>query len=116
MKTIYSQNICKVGHYFLGSSFKCCFMPDYIYEGFCPICGKGVVWTNYVDNSELDNLFYIPIELFRVIPTTRTKICIKNSDNTYNEIIKTIVGVYRVPTKEEVKDFRRYIYEDESNI
>jgi hypothetical protein len=112
MLTVYSQNICAEGHYFVGSNKRRTFdVPTTTDDSnVCPICGKAVIWSNWVNNTLIDHFGYIPPELLEITPTTKTRTCVKKSEGVYEETIHTIVGTYRVPDESKLKELRGYVF------
>ena len=82
----YHQRICQYGHYWEDPF-------DYGYDDpgkpiLCD-CGKPVVWDNLVDDTNLDDMYRIPMEPFQFTPPTRTE-----------------KPTYRIPTPEETQKLR----------
>lgn len=101
----YVQVICEEGHLSKISIFD---------DGKrCPHCGKLFVWNNHVDDTNCDDIGYIPTEVLEEHFTLKPEV-VCTCAGCGNQHLLT-PRVFRVPTKEETKKWRHYYdYKTES--
>lgn len=96
----YTQNLCENGHRFDGG--------DWLHsskEPLCPICKRKVVWINSVDQTNFEDVGFIPDEEWERFLHTPEETQVCNLGHTH--IVKH--ATYLVPTEEQVAHLRTYI-------
>ena len=69
-------------------------------EEECHVCGKGIVWRNYIDQTNCDDIGEIDMQVFLITePVVET--C------NLGRAHMTSHAIYRIPSKEETQALRK---------